>query len=298
MVKSHEGTEDPTEINALAILGADPDVRELASLERLRLAAKVAQAERNMSEKTRARRWTKDSGETITHGELMGELNKAQKIEIDVAPLPVKDQARVMARQGMSLRKIIEALGLQGIDAPSRQTVWKMVRDILAERKKPCRGCGVSQAKVWCAACRRLGPHHASRARRARFLAIPCAGGCGRLPPESAAKVRNAKVWKCARCAKGQRRIPPTGPCAGYNAPCDAMPAKNSLQPADGPWRCCPCATRKAQAELSGESLDRARNGYRQWWAALSEEQRQEERAKRCGPRPGGRKLEGGDTPS
>lgn len=125
-------------------------------------------------------------------------------------------------------------------------------------------------------------PHQASRERRAKFLATPCAGGCNRLPPVSASVHKNAKAWKCARCAKGRRRILPTGPCAGYNAPCDAMPAKNSLQPTDGPWRCRPCATRKAQAELSGDAKVRARNGFRQWWAALPEEQRQEERNKRC----------------
>lgn len=125
-------------------------------------------------------------------------------------------------------------------------------------------------------------PHQASRERRAKFLATPCAGGCDRLPPVSAAKLKNAKVWKCARCAKGRPRVRPAGPCAGYEAPCDAMPAKNSLQPADGPWRCRPCATRKAQAELSGDAKARARNGFRQWWAALSEEAREAERAKRC----------------
>ena len=125
-------------------------------------------------------------------------------------------------------------------------------------------------------------PHQASRERRAKFLATPCAGGCPRLPPASAARQKNPKAWKCARCAKGRPRIPPTGPCAGHEAPCGAMPAKNSLQPADGPWRCRTCASRKAQAELSGDAKARARNGFRQWWAALSEEQRQEERNKRC----------------
>lgn len=46
---------DPTEINALAILGADPDVRELASLEQLRTMATLAPRLRNMTEAQRAR---------------------------------------------------------------------------------------------------------------------------------------------------------------------------------------------------------------------------------------------------
>lgn len=188
--------EDPTEINALAILGADPDVRELASLERLRLAAKVAQAERNMNEKTRARRWTKDSGETITHGELISELNKAQKIEIDVAPLPVKEQARVMARQGMSIKAIVEALGIQGIDVSSRQVIWKMVRDILAERTAPCAACGVEMPR------RGSGrPTHCYECRHPL-----CEGGCGERGPRgcmtpSAVAQRGGRAWRCQKCS-------------------------------------------------------------------------------------------------
>lgn len=192
---------DPTEINALAILGADPDVRELASLERLRLAARVAQAERNMSEKARARRWTKDSGGTITHGELIGELNAAQKIEIDVAPLPVREQARVMARQGMSIKAIIEALGLQGIDAPSETTLRKMVRDINRGRRRRCEGCGVEI--LW----KRVG----GVPKRCGTCARPmCGCGCGaRAPatamsPKATARRRGAP-WRCRSQAQGER---------------------------------------------------------------------------------------------
>ena len=38
--------DDDTEINALKLLGSDPDVRELASLERLRVIAAVARCVR------------------------------------------------------------------------------------------------------------------------------------------------------------------------------------------------------------------------------------------------------------
>lgn len=194
---------DPTEINALAILGADPDVRELASLERLRLAAKVAQAERNMSEKTRARRWKKGSGAVITHGELMGELNKAQKIEIDVAPLPVKEQARVMARQGMSLTAIIKALGLQGIDAPSETTLRRMVRDILSGRNTtPCKRCG---ALVHTSPAARGKPKVCDACKHP---ACPC--GCGvrasrtAMTPSAVTK-RNGALWGCKSFVNRQR---------------------------------------------------------------------------------------------
>jgi hypothetical protein len=190
---------DPTEINALAILGADPDVRELASLERLRLAAKVAQAERNMSEKTRARRWTKDSGAVITHGELIGGLNAAQKIAIDIAPLPVRERVRVMTRQGMSLTAIIDALGLQGIDAPSETTLRKMVRDI--NRGRRCEGCGVEI--LW----KRVG----GVPKRCGTCARPmCGCGCGaRAPatamsPKATARRRGAP-WRCRSQAQGER---------------------------------------------------------------------------------------------
>ncbi|HQY59813.1 MAG: hypothetical protein IPF92_21405 [Myxococcales bacterium] len=180
---------DPTEINALAILGADPDVRELASLERLRLAAKVAQAERNMSEKTRARRWKKDSGAVITHGELIGELNKAQKIAIDVAPLPVRERARVMARRGMSLNAIIEALGLHGIDAPSRSTLYKMVRNIMAERGANCVVCG--------AVFRPRGRSAVCESIECRSPICPC--GCGKrgTPKGSKQASWRGKPWQC-----------------------------------------------------------------------------------------------------
>ena len=48
--------EDPTEINALAILGADPDVRELASLERR--CASCAKSHRGAArEEAAARVW-------------------------------------------------------------------------------------------------------------------------------------------------------------------------------------------------------------------------------------------------
>lgn len=192
-------SHDPTEINALAILGADPDIRELASLERLRLAAKVAQAERNMSEKTRARRWKKDSGAVITHVDLIGELNKAQNIEFDVAPLPVRAQARAMARQGMTFREIVEALGLQGIDAPARQKLRDMIRGIRGER--PCMGCGAPTPTM-----------HRTRqeSRCVECLRPLCPCGCGERAPKGAMTAhrvarRGGAPWVCKSEANRRR---------------------------------------------------------------------------------------------
>lgn len=265
---------DGTEINALELLGVDPDIRELASLERLRLAAKVAPSVRGMTEKQRARKVRQEGGGTTTVGEIVDTFCDRNKIEFSVwpsGPSGPSAQARVraLARHGLSNREIV---ALMGPSAPSRATVARLVLATIG-RQRAERGAV------------RPAPHGASRDRRAKFLATPCAGGCDRLPPASAARQKNPKAWKCARCAKGRPRVSPTGPCAGYEAPCDAMPTKNSVQPTDGPWRCRPCATRRAQASLSGDALARARGGYKNWWTSLSEEQRQAERAKRAKPR-------------
>lgn len=257
-----------TEINALELLGADPDIRDLASLERLRLAAKVAPRVRNLTEKQRSRRVQKEGGGSTTVGEIVDAQLARSNIELDVWPLPARQQARVLARQGLTIREIAKLLGL------SRPTVSRIVFAVIGRQRAP-RGSVV-----------RSPPHHASRERRAKFLSTPCAGGCGRLPPVSAYRsALSSKAWRCAKCAQGRARVRPVGPCAGYGVPCAATPKTNSAQPKDGPWRCRPCAARKAQAELSGESLARARSGFKNWWESLSEEQRQVERAKRSKPR-------------
>lgn len=256
---------DPTEINALAILGADPDVRELASLERLRLAAKVAQAERNMSEKTRARRWKKDSGAVITHGDLIGELNKAQEIEIDVAPLPVKEQARVMARQGMGLMAIVEALGLLGIDAPSRQTVGKMVRDILAERTAPCVDCGAHVARVQ----PRL---KMVRCDECRSPWCPC-GVCGKRAPRSAMSPsivrRRGGPWTCgsASARRANAKLQP-----GERSE-RARKAKARAKPRERREAALKAAETRA-AKMTPVRKERQREAGRKANASLTQEQR------------------------
>ena len=81
------GGEDPTEICALAILGADPDVRELASLERLRVMAAVAPRVRSLTEAQRARRVRRESGASTTVGEVVDAQLARANIELDVLPL-------------------------------------------------------------------------------------------------------------------------------------------------------------------------------------------------------------------
>ena len=81
------GGEDPTEINALAILGADPDVRELASLERLRVMAAVAPRVRSLTEAQRAKKLRRESGAETTVGEVVDAQLARANIELDVLPL-------------------------------------------------------------------------------------------------------------------------------------------------------------------------------------------------------------------
>lgn len=78
---------DPTEINALAILGADPDVRELASLEQLRTMATLAPRLRNMTEAQRARALRLESGRSTSVGEVVDSCVARAGIELDVVPL-------------------------------------------------------------------------------------------------------------------------------------------------------------------------------------------------------------------
>lgn len=78
---------DPTEINALAILGADPDVRELASLESLRTMATLAVHARRMTVAQRAKRLRKlESLEVVTLGEIVDAQQKRAGIELDTEP--------------------------------------------------------------------------------------------------------------------------------------------------------------------------------------------------------------------
>jgi len=191
---SGEG-EDPTEINALTILGADPDIRKLASLERLRLAGKMAARVRNLTEAQKARRLN-PGGKEITHGEFIATTLERENIVFGVEPIPVKEQARVMARQGMKIREIIEALGMQGIAAPAVSTLRLMVRDILAERKSLCVDCGVET---------RVSPLATAIAaiRCAECLRPLCPCGCGRRAPEGAMcpsviAQRGGGPWVCA----------------------------------------------------------------------------------------------------
>ena len=87
MVKSHEATEDPTEINALAILGADPDVRDIAALESMRTMATFAVQARRMTVKQRAKRLRKlQSGEVVTLGEIIDSQQKRAGFELDTEP--------------------------------------------------------------------------------------------------------------------------------------------------------------------------------------------------------------------
>ena len=78
--------EDPTEINALAILGADPDVRELATLERLRTMAAVAPRVRSLTEAQRAKKLRRESGASTTVGEIVDAQLARANIELDTEP--------------------------------------------------------------------------------------------------------------------------------------------------------------------------------------------------------------------
>lgn len=78
---------DDTEINALEILGADPDVRELASLESLRTMATLAVQARRMTVGQRAKRLRKlHSLEVVTLGEIVDAQQKRAGIELDTEP--------------------------------------------------------------------------------------------------------------------------------------------------------------------------------------------------------------------
>lgn len=78
---------DPTEINALAILGADPDVRELAALETLHTMAVLAVQARRMTVEQRAKRLRKlESLEVVTLGEIVDAQQKRAGIELDTEP--------------------------------------------------------------------------------------------------------------------------------------------------------------------------------------------------------------------
>lgn len=244
-----KGGEDPTEVNALEILGADPDVRELASLERLRTMAKAAGGVRRMTEAQRARRVELDSGRKSTLGDAIDGVLAAAQVELDVAPLPVKEQARVMARQGMSVREIAEALGLRGNDALTSRTLRRMVRDILMERLDPCEGCGVLfrkspyRARVLCEGCARP----------------MCACGCGKRAPRSAMSAsqvaeRRGGPWVCKKGSARMRFAEGRAGIAVHNA---------SLTPEQMADR-----ARKLNASLTSEQkADRARKGNATRWA-------------------------------
>lgn len=279
--------KDETEINALALLGADPDVREIAALEKLRRAAKVAPLARSLSEKQRARKLRTESGAVVTHGEILDAQLRRDQIEIDVVSPPDRNEAvNVLCGWGLSLEEIdgltareITALAARkmGDSAPSLATVGRLVRRIRGRSRLP-RGSSPPQP-----------PHHESRERLRLALATPCSG-CGKSPSKRVAERGRHRlkvgpwVWVCRQCAGMARRSRerPTAPCA---CRCGALPRENSKLPSSGPWLCQRCATRRAQASLSGAALARARSGYRDWWASLSEEQRQAERAKRAKPR-------------
>lgn len=79
--------DDDTEINALKLLGSDPDVRELASLERLRVIAAVAPRVRSLTEAQRAKKLRRESGAETTVGEVVDAQLARANIELDVLPL-------------------------------------------------------------------------------------------------------------------------------------------------------------------------------------------------------------------
>lgn len=78
--------EDPTEINALAILGADPDVRDIAALERLRTMAAVAPRVRSLTEAQRSKKLRRESGASTTVGEVVDAQLARANIELDTEP--------------------------------------------------------------------------------------------------------------------------------------------------------------------------------------------------------------------
>ena len=78
---------DDTEINALELLGSDPDVRELASLERLRVMAAVAPRVRSLTEAQRAKKLRRESGAETTVGEVVDAQLARANIELDVLPI-------------------------------------------------------------------------------------------------------------------------------------------------------------------------------------------------------------------
>lgn len=95
---------DPTEINALAILGADPDVRELASLEQLRTMATLAPRLRNMTEAQRARALRLESGRSTSVGEVVDSCVARAGIELDVVPLEGPKRLAICAICGTPFR--------------------------------------------------------------------------------------------------------------------------------------------------------------------------------------------------
>jgi hypothetical protein len=176
--------KDETEINALALLGADPDVREIAALEKLRRAAKVAPLARSLSEKQRARKLRTESGAVVTHGEILDAQLRRDQIEIDVVSPPDRNEAvNVLCGWGLSLEEIdgltareITALAARkmGDSAPSLATVGRLVRRIRGRSRLP-RGSSPPQP-----------PHHESRERLRLALATPCSG-CGKSPSKRVA---------------------------------------------------------------------------------------------------------------
>lgn len=202
-----------TEINALELLGSDPDVRELASLERLRVMAAVAPRVRSLTEAQRAKKLRRESGAETTVGEVVDAQLARANFELDVLPVDnVRPKHVPCARCGKVLA--VKPTGRIPTVCNGRRTTC--VRPPTAV----CRRCGASFAVSKAGKPQTTCPDVLGGCAKQKA----CTGGCGRSPPSGAfseknLRARNGGPWRCWRCIPTEERAASMREYAARKAP-------------------------------------------------------------------------------